>query len=94
MDEHKPAWRLSATQLRQRYRSGALTPRAVAQACLARLDAVNPRINAVIARRDDAMLREADAATERYKAGKPLSPLDGIPVSIKDNLATADQAAS
>ena len=94
MDDHKPAWRLSAAELRHHYRSGALTPRMAAQACLARLDAVNPRINAVIARRDDAMLREADAATERYRAGKPLSPLDGVPVSIKDNLATADQAAT
>lgn len=94
MDEHKQVWRLSASQLRQHYRTGALTPSAVAQSCLARLDAVNPRINAVIARRDDAMLRDADAATERYKAGKPLSALDGIPVSLKDNLATADQATT
>ncbi|MEO5321900.1 amidase [Mesorhizobium sp. CC13] len=94
MDKHEQAWRLSAVQLQQRYRSGTLTPRAVAQACLARLDAVNPRINAVIARREEAMLREADAATERYGTGKPLSAMDGIPVTIKDNLATADQAAT
>lgn len=94
MDEHKQAWRLSAVQLQQHYRDGTLTPRAVAQACLARLDAVNPRINAVIARRDDALLREADAATERYAAGRPLSALDGIPVSIKDNLLTKDQVAT
>jgi aspartyl-tRNA(Asn)/glutamyl-tRNA(Gln) amidotransferase subunit A len=94
MDEHNSSWRLSAVELRQGYRSGALTPRAVAEACLARLDDVNPRINAVTARRDEAMLLEADAATERCKAGKPLSALDGIPVSIKDNLATVDQAAT
>jgi aspartyl-tRNA(Asn)/glutamyl-tRNA(Gln) amidotransferase subunit A len=94
MNQQTQTWRLSAIELQQRYRSGALTPRAVAQACLARLDAVNPRLNAVIARRDDDMLREADAATERYRAGKPLSTLDGVPVTIKDNLATADQVAS
>lgn len=94
MNEHKQSWRLSAIQLQQCYSSGTLTPRAVAEACLARLDAINPRINAVIARRDDVFLDEADAATERYRAGKPLSVLDGVPVSVKDNLATADQAVT
>lgn len=94
MNEQEQTWRLSAVELQKRYRSGTLTPRAVAEACLARLDAVNPKINAVIARRDEAMLREADVATERYRAGKPLSTLDGVPVSIKDNLATADQPAT
>lgn len=94
MNEQEQTWRLSAVELQKRYRSGTLTPRAVAEACVARLDAVNPKINAVIARRDDAMLREADVATERYRAGKPLSALDGVPVSIKDNLATTDQTAT
>lgn len=91
MNDHIQTWRLSAAELQTRYSTGVLTPRAVAQACLARLDAVNPRINAVIARRDQAMLQEADAAGARYAAGKPHSMLDGIPVSIKDNLQTSDQ---
>ena len=84
-------WRLSATELARRYRDGSLTPTAVAQACLARLEAVNPRINAVIARRDPEFLKEAAASTSRHARGAALSPLDGIPLSVKDSLYTADQ---
>ncbi|MEJ5989392.1 amidase [Ramlibacter sp. PS3R-8] len=83
-------WRLSATELQRDYREG-LSPLAVAQACLARLEAVNPRINAVVARRDDAFLREAQASAQRHARGAPLSPLDGIPLSVKDSLYTEDQ---
>jgi aspartyl-tRNA(Asn)/glutamyl-tRNA(Gln) amidotransferase subunit A len=84
-------WRLSACELQRRYRDGSLTPLRVAQACLARLEAVNPKINAVVARRDGAFMDEAEAATERHARGTPLSPLDGIPLSVKDSLYTVDQ---
>jgi aspartyl-tRNA(Asn)/glutamyl-tRNA(Gln) amidotransferase subunit A len=83
-------WRLSATQLRRRYAEGSLTPLDVARACLARLEAVNPRINAVVARRDEAFIAEARAATERHASGQPLSQLDGVPLSVKDSLYTHD----
>lgn len=83
-------WRLSATELQRRYRDRSLTPLAVAHACLGRLEAVNPRLNAVIARRDAAFLAEAQAAGERHAQGRPLSPLDGIPLTVKDSLYTAD----
>ena len=83
-------WRLSAAALQRRYREGSLTPVAVARDCLARLEAVNPRINAVVARRDPAFLQEAEAATARHAQGRPLSPLDGIPLTVKDSLYTAD----
>lgn len=83
-------WRLSATELQRRYREGSTTPLAVAQACLARLEAVNPRINAVVARRDAAFMEEAEAATERWVQGRPLSAIDGIPLTVKDSLYTAD----
>ncbi|MEO9102423.1 MAG: amidase, partial [Burkholderiaceae bacterium] len=62
----------------------------VAGAVLARLDAVNPRLNAVIARRDAEVLAEAQAAAQRHAAGQPLSALDGIPLTVKDSLLTAD----
>ncbi|HEX7888443.1 MAG TPA: amidase [Ramlibacter sp.] len=83
-------WQLSATELQRRYRDGSLTPLAVARACLARLEAVNPRINAFVARRDPDFLHEAAASTDRHMQGRPLSPLDGIPLSVKDSLYTAD----
>lgn len=83
-------WRLSASELQRRYQEGGLTPLAVAQACLGRLEAVNPGLNAVIARRDTAFLAEARASTERWGKGQPLSAIDGIPLTVKDSLYTAD----
>lgn len=83
-------WKLPAIELAQGYRSGAYTPAQVAQACLERLDAVNPALNAVIARRDIEFLAEAQASTLRFQKGVPLSMLDGIPLSIKDNIPMAD----
>jgi aspartyl-tRNA(Asn)/glutamyl-tRNA(Gln) amidotransferase subunit A len=83
-------WRLGAVELGQRFRERSLTPLAVAQACLARLEAVNPRLNAVIARRDERFLEEAQASTERHARGQPLSVLDGIPLTVKDSLYLAD----
>ena len=83
-------WRLAAVDLARRFQERSLTPLAVAQACLARLEAVNPLVNAVIARRDEAFLRDARAATQRHAQGRPLSALDGIPLTVKDSLYTAD----
>jgi len=84
-------WRLPATELQRRYRERSLTPLQVAQDCLARLEAVNPRINAVIARRDREFIAEAQASTQRHESGQPLSAIDGIPLTVKDSLFTADQ---
>ncbi|MEO7246529.1 MAG: amidase [Rubrivivax sp.] len=86
----EPLWRLSACDLQRRYRDVSLTPLAVAQACLQRLEAVNPVLNAVVARRDAAFLAEAAAATARHAQGRPLSALDGIPLTVKDSLLTHD----
>jgi aspartyl-tRNA(Asn)/glutamyl-tRNA(Gln) amidotransferase subunit A len=83
-------WRLPATELQRRYRERSLTPLQATQAVLARLDAINPRLHAVVARRDDAVLAEAAAATWRFETGQPLSALDGIPLTVKDSLYLAD----
>ena len=83
-------WQLPATALQRRYRERSLTPLAVVQAVLARLDAVNPRLNAVVARRDAAVLAEAEASTRRFAEGRPLSALDGVPLTVKDSLFSAD----
>jgi aspartyl-tRNA(Asn)/glutamyl-tRNA(Gln) amidotransferase subunit A len=83
-------WRLGAGDMAQRFRDGSLTPLVVAQACLARLEAVNPQLNAVIARRDAQLLAEARASTERHARGTPIAPLDGVPLTVKDSLFTFD----
>jgi aspartyl-tRNA(Asn)/glutamyl-tRNA(Gln) amidotransferase subunit A len=80
---------LSASELGPLYQSGALSPVEVARDTLARIDAVEPQVNAFIHRDPDETLRQATASERRWKAGEPLSPLDGVPVTIKDNLVVA-----
>jgi aspartyl-tRNA(Asn)/glutamyl-tRNA(Gln) amidotransferase subunit A len=85
-----PLWRCPATELQRRYRDGTVTPSAVVQSILARIDAVNGPLNAVVARRDAAVLAEAAASTQRFADGRPLSALDGIPLTVKDSLFLSD----
>ncbi len=75
---------LPATVLAKRIRSGELSPVALLDASLARIDEVNPRLNAFCAvYREEARARarECEAAV---RAGAPLGPLHGLPVAIKD----------
>ena len=72
---------------------GRLTARALTEAYLARMDAVDaagPRLNSVIERNPDA-LAAADALDRERKERGCRGPLHGIPVLIKDNIATADR---
>ena len=75
---------MSATAMADGFRSKRFSPVEVANAMLARIDAINPIVNAVCFR-DDATTRAMAAASERrWHAGTPNGPLDGIPVVIKD----------
>jgi Asp-tRNA(Asn)/Glu-tRNA(Gln) amidotransferase A subunit family amidase len=73
-----------------RFRDGSDTPRAFLERCLERIAAHEAAIRA-FAWFDPALPRAAaDAATERYRQGRPLSPVDGCPVAVKDIIETAD----
>lgn len=86
----QPHWlQSSATELARRIRDGALTSEAVVTACLERIAAVNPAINAVVQRRDDAALADARAADRALTDGRPAGPLHGVPMTIKDSFDTA-----
>jgi len=74
----------SATELARLYRSRAASPREVMGAILARVDAVNPKLNAYVTLAREAALEAADAATDAISRGEELRPLHGVPVSIKD----------
>lgn len=74
----------SASQLAALYRSGAASPVETLQAVLARAEAVNPRINALCLVDPEPALAAARASEARWRRGEPLSPLDGVPVSIKE----------
>jgi len=71
------------------YRSGATTPLEVAEKALAAIeasDAHDPPLRIFINVKPEDVLAQARAATERYRAGAPLGPFDGVPVAIKDEV--------
>jgi Asp-tRNA(Asn)/Glu-tRNA(Gln) amidotransferase A subunit family amidase len=71
------------------YRDGTTTPEEVAQKLLKAIEASNasnPPLRAIIAVDHDDVMKQAHEATQRIKAGKPLSIFDGVPVTVKDEL--------
>lgn len=81
-------WRLSATDIAARIRAKQLSATEVAKDALARLDAVNPRINAVVDHRPEDTLAEAARVDAMIARGEDPGLLAGVPVTIKVN---ADQ---
>lgn len=73
-----------AVELLRRYRARKTSPLEVMQATLARIDAVNPRVNAIVTLARDAALQQARRATAALRRGAALPPLHGLPVGIKD----------
>ena len=85
-------WRLSAADVAAAVRSKKVSAREVAVSALARLDAVNPAINAVVDHRPEDVLAQAalvDAAIARNEA---VGPLAGVPVTVKVNIDQAGYA--
>lgn len=78
---------MEAVEIRAAYAAGTLSPVTVMAGVLARAEALNPKINALFHIRAEAAMAEAEASAARWKAGAPIGPLDGIPVSIKDSVA-------
>jgi Asp-tRNA(Asn)/Glu-tRNA(Gln) amidotransferase A subunit family amidase len=72
------------------FRAGTSSPRAFLEACIATLERDEPAIAAFVAHDLAAARRAADAATARWAAGAPLSPVDGMPFVVKDMIETAD----
>jgi aspartyl-tRNA(Asn)/glutamyl-tRNA(Gln) amidotransferase subunit A len=79
-------WSLTATQLAARFAAGSATPDEALAAVLARHDAVNDTVNAVITLDRAGARAAAAASTTRWRAGRPASPLDGVPLTVKDNI--------
>lgn len=80
--------RLSLRELVEQQQRGALTSEAIARHCLARAAAIEPRIHAFAWLDRDAALAQARAADRRLAAGKSVKLLHGVPVGIKDIVAT------
>ena len=71
--------------------SGRITSRALVEAHLARIEEVNPHVNAVVRVLADDARRMADEADRAVASGARLGPFHGVPFTIKDNIDVAGQ---
>ena len=79
---------LSAAALSAAFARRSLSPVEVTQAVIAQINRCEPQINALYAFDPDAALASARASQARWLAGTPLSPIDGVPGTLKENIAT------
>jgi amidase len=77
-----------AAELVRLYRARRTSPLEVVQAVLARIDALNPALNAYVTVARESALAAARRATAALRRGASLPPLHGVPVSVKDNTQT------
>jgi amidase len=82
-------WQTPATELARQIRGGSLSAVDVVRAHLERIDAVNPRVNAIVTLTAERALDDARLADERFARGEPVGPLHGLPIAHKDLQATA-----
>lgn len=80
---------LSLAEASARIRARTVTPIQLAQACLARIEVYNPKLNAFITVMRDHALAQARELESEQRSGKLRSPLHGIPIALKDNIDTA-----
>ena len=71
-------------------RSGKVTPRTYLEESLDRIAKNEPRIGAFVALNAEGARKAADASSARWRDGKPLSAIDGMPIAVKDVIETAD----
>ena len=80
---------LSATALATAYRTRELSPVEVTRAVLEHIARWEPQLCASYLLRPELALAQAQASEQRWLRGAPLSPIDGVPTTIKENIATA-----
>jgi amidase len=90
----KDLWRLSASDLASMIRERRVSAREAAEAALARLDTVNPAINAVVDHRPEEVLAAADAIDVRLSKGQDCGVLAGVPITVKVNVDQAGFATT
>jgi Asp-tRNA(Asn)/Glu-tRNA(Gln) amidotransferase A subunit family amidase len=74
----------------QRFRDGSDSPRAYLERCLETISAREPVVKAFVTTNVEGARAAADQSAARWKSGKPLSAIDGLPIGIKDLLETKD----
>ena len=87
-------WRWDATRMAAAIAQRTVSSREAVQACLDRMAAVNPRLNAMTVNLGAQALTAADRADAAVARGDALGPLHGVPVGIKENLDQAGCATT
>src|SRR5579871_1670854 len=82
-------WQLDAHDLAAAIRNRSVSAREAVEAHLTRIDALNPRLNALTAVLAEQALAAAAAADGTVARGRPAGPLLGVPVTIKENIDLA-----
>ena len=85
---------LTATALAALIRNRQLSAVEATQATLARIDRLNPGLNAIVQRMDDQALAEARSIDQRLARGEDPGPLAGVPVTVKVNVDQQGQATT
>lgn len=92
--DDRALWTRPAVELAELVRTGTVSSREVVQAHLARIEAVNPGVNAIVETLTDTALAAADLADRAVAAGAELGPLHGVPVTVKQNIDVAGTATT
>jgi aspartyl-tRNA(Asn)/glutamyl-tRNA(Gln) amidotransferase subunit A len=87
-NDNTPLHDLSAIDLIAGFRARQFSPSEVLEDVLAHIAVWEPHIKALYAFDPEGARKTARASTERWQNGEPITPLDGVPATIKDNIAT------
>ncbi|MEV5715442.1 amidase [Amycolatopsis mediterranei] len=79
---------LTAVELVAQYRAKTLSPVEVTEAVLARIEEREPELHALYAYDPSGARDDAKASEARWASGEPLGPIDGVPLTLKENIAT------
>lgn len=87
-------WAHSAVELARMVRTREVSSREIVEAHLARIEAVNPKVNAIVETLASTARASADMADRAVAAGEHLGPLHGVPVTVKQNIDVAGTATT
>lgn len=82
-------WAWTASELASAYAKGAASPVEAVKSVFERIDQVNPRINALFAEMREEPMARAVESEARWRRGAAVSPIDGVPMTVKDSIAMA-----